>query len=307
MKKNVVENMDDTQRIKRAFIAIEKLQSKLKVLEYARTEPIAIIGIGCRFPGGANNPDAYWQLLRDGVDAISEVPTDRWDVEAYYDPDWTKQGKINTRHSGFLNTKVYDFDPQFFGIAPREAMQLDPQQRLLLEVAWEALEYANIVPDRLFNSSTGVFIGISTVDYAVRQLGMQEPSKIGAYVGTGALLSPAAGRLSYMLGLTGPSTIVDTACSSSLLAVHFGCQSLRNKESDLVLSGGVNLILAPELCSYFSTAGMLSSDGRCKTFDAAANGYVRSEGCGVLVLKRLSDALADGDNILACLDYLLYI
>ncbi len=299
MKKNVVENMDDTQRIKRAFIAIEKLQSKLKVLEYARTEPIAIIGIGCRFPGGANNPDAYWQLLRDGVDAISEVPTDRWDVEAYYDPDWTKQGKINTRDSGFLNTKVYDFDPQFFGIAPREAMQLDPQQRLLLEVAWEALEYANIVPDRLFNSSTGVFIGISTVDYAVRQLGMQEPSKIGAYVGTGALLSPAAGRLSYMLGLTGPSTIVDTACSSSLLAVHFGCQSLRNKESDLVLSGGVNLILAPELCSYFSTAGMLSPDGRCKTFDAAANGYARSEGCGVMVLKRLSDALADGDNILA--------
>ncbi|MEN8215014.1 MAG: type I polyketide synthase [Pseudomonadota bacterium] len=299
MKKNVVENMDDTQRIKRAFVAIEKLQSKLKALEYARTEPIAIVGIGCRFPGGANNPDAYWQLLRDGVDAISEVPADRWDVEAYYDPDWTKQGKINTRDSGFLNTPVYEFDPQFFGIAPRETLQLDPQQRLLLEVAWEALEYANIVPDRLFSSSTGVFMGISTVDYAVRQLGMQEPSKIGGYVGTGALLSPAAGRLSYVLGLTGPSTIVDTACSSSLLAVHFGCQSLRNKESDLVLSGGVNLILAPELCSYFSTAGMLSPDGRCKTFDAAANGYVRSEGCGVIVLKRLSDALADGDNILA--------
>ncbi len=299
MKKNAVEQTNDTQRLKRAFVAIEKLQSKLKALEYARTEPIAIIGIGCRFPGGANNPDAYWQLLRDGVDAISEVPADRWDVEAYYDQDWTKQGKINTRDSGFLNTKVYEFDPPFFGIAPREALQLDPQQRLLLEVAWEALEYANIVPDRLFSSSTGVFMGISTVDYAVRQLGMQEPAKIGAYVGTGALLSPAAGRLSYVLGLTGPSTIVDTACSSSLLAVHFGCQSLRNKESDLVLSGGVNLILAPELSSYFSTAGMLSPDGRCKTFDAAANGYVRAEGCGVMVLKRLSDALADGDNILA--------
>jgi acyl transferase domain-containing protein/acyl carrier protein len=299
MNKNIVEPSDDAQRLKRAFIAIEKLQYKLKALEYARTEPIALIGMGCRFPGGANNPDAYWQLLRDGVDAISEVPADRWDVEAYYDPDWTKQGKINTRDSGFLNTKVYEFDPQFFGIAPRETLELDPQQRLLLEVAWDALEYANIVPDRLFSSSTGVFMGISTVDYAVRQLGMQKPSKIGAYMGTGALLSPAAGRLSYVLGLTGPSTIVDTACSSSLLAVHLGCQSLRNKESDLVLSGGVNLILDPELSSYFSTAGMLSPDGRCKTFDAAANGYVRSEGCGVIVLKRLSDALADGDNILA--------
>jgi acyl transferase domain-containing protein/phospholipid N-methyltransferase len=299
MKKNAVEHVNDTQRLKRAFVALEKMQAKLNALEQAKTEPIAIIGMGCRFPGGANNPEAYWQLLHNGIDTITEVPADRWDVNTYYDPERTTQGKINTRYSGFLNTEIYDFDPEFFGIAPRETLQLDPQQRLLLEVTWEALENANIVPDQLFGSLTGVFIGISTFDYAVRQLGMQEPAQIGAYAGTGALLSPAAGRLSYVLGLTGPSTIVDTACSSSLVAVHLACQSLRNKESNIVLCGGVNLILSPELSSYFSTAGMLSPDGRCKTFDAAANGYVRGEGCGVLVLKRLSDAIADGNNILA--------
>ncbi|MCP4262402.1 MAG: SDR family NAD(P)-dependent oxidoreductase [Planctomycetes bacterium] len=299
MKKNAAEQTNDTQRLKRAFVAIEKLQSRLSALEYARTEPIAIIGIGCRFPGGANNPDAYWQLLHNKVDAISEVPPDRWENNAYYDSDWKKQGKINTKRSGFLDTRVYDFDPEFFGISPKETLQIDPQQRLLLEVTWNALENANIVPDRLFNSSTGVFIGISTFDYAVRQLGMQDSSEIGGYVGTGSLLSPAAGRLSYVLGLTGPSTVVDTACSSSLLAVHLACSSLRNKESDIVIAGGVNLILSPELSSYFSTAGMLSSDGKCKTFDESADGYVRSEGCGVAILKRLSDATADNDTILA--------
>ena len=299
MDKKAAESASDTQRLKRAFVALERMQAKLKGLEYARIEPIAIIGMGCRFPGGANCPAAYWHLLRDGGDAICRVPADRWDADQFYDPERTRSGKINTRNSGFLDVDVYQFDPQFFGISPREAQQLDPQQRLLLEVAWEALEHANIVPEQLFGGSTGVFTGISSFDYAVRQLGMQEPSEIGAYVGTGALLSPAAGRLSYVLGLTGPSTVVDTACSSSLVALHLACQSLRNQEADLALAGGVNLMLDPELTTYFSTGGMLSSDGHCKTFDASADGYVRAEGCGIVVLKRLSEALANRDNILA--------
>ncbi len=290
--------LDDAQRLKRAFVALDKLQTKLNALEAAKIEPIAVIGMSCRFPGGANNPEDYWKLLQNGVNAIREVPAERWNIEDYYDPE-TKPGKINTRHGGFLNTKVYDFDPQFFGIAPREATQLDPQQRLLLEVTWEALENANIVPDHLYGSATGVFIGIGSFDYAVRQFGKQAPSQIGAYAATGSLLSPAAGRLSYILGLTGPSTIVDTACSSSLVALHLACQSLRQRESNLVLCGGVGLLLSPELSIYFSAAGMTSPDGRCKTFDESANGYVRGEGCGVLVLKRLSDAQANGDTILA--------
>ncbi|OUD15249.1 type I polyketide synthase [Thioflexithrix psekupsensis] len=284
------------ESLKRAYKAIEQLEQRLQ--QHAQnTEPVAIVGYACRFPGGANHPQAYWELLQQGIDAISEVPADRWNVDDYYHPDRSLQGKINTRCSGFLDHDVYAFEPQFFGIAPKEALQLDPQQRLLLEITWEALEHANIIPDQLFGSATGVFIGISSVDYAIRQLGMLPAHEIGAYVGTGALLSPAAGRISYVLGLTGPSTIVDTACSSSLLSVHLGCQSLRSRESNMVIAGGVNLILAPEVSTYFSTAGMLSSDGRCKTFDQRADGYVRSEGCGIVLLKRLSDALNDGDVI----------
>ena len=177
MDKKAAESASDTQRLKRAFVALERMQAKLKGLEYARIEPIAIIGMGCRFPGGANCPAAYWHLLRDGGDAICRVPADRWDADQFYDPERTRSGKINTRNSGFLDVDVYQFDPQFFGISPREAQQLDPQQRLLLEVAWEALEHANIVPEQLFGGSTGVFTGISSFDYAVRQLGMQEPSE----------------------------------------------------------------------------------------------------------------------------------
>ena len=299
MTENTPTRAADAQRLKRAFVAIETLQARVADLEYARVEPIAVVGMGCRFPGGGNDPAQYWSVLRDGVDAISRVPNDRWDTDRYYDPDSTRPGKINTRHGGFLDSDIYAFDPQFFGLSPRETLQLDPQQRLLLEVVWEALEYGGIAPDGLYGSSTGVFVGISSVDYAIRQFGRQYPSQIGAYGGTGALLSPAAGRISYTLGLTGPSTVVDTACSSSLLAVHLACQSLRNGESDLALSAGVNLLLDPEISIYFSTAGMLAGDGHCKTFDAAANGYVRSEGCGAVVLKRLSDAQADGDPVLA--------
>lgn len=259
------------------------------------TEAIAIIGIGCRFPG-ANNLDAFWQLLREGVDAISEVPPSRWDVGAFYDPTSTTPGKINTRWGGFLEG-IDQFDPQFFGISPREAESMDPQQRLLLEVSWEALENAGQAPDRLAGSQTGVFIGISTNDYS--RLEFAHPAKLNAYSGTGNAFSIAANRLSYLLDFRGPSWAVDTACSSSLVAVHQACQSLRQRECDLATAGGVNLILSPALTITFSQAQMMAGDGRCKTFDADADGYVRGEGCGIVVLKRLSDATRAGDNILA--------
>jgi len=263
-----------------------------------RAEPVAIIGMGCRFPGGADDPDAFWRLLKSGVDAISEVPRDRWDIAAFYDPDSNAPGKMCCRYGGFLE-RVDLFDADFFGISPREAVSMDPQQRLLLEVSWEALEHANQPTERLFGSATGVFVGISTFDYAAIRAGLQNRNAIDAYHVSGTTLSVAAGRLSYLLGVTGPCMSVDTACSSSLVGLHLACQSLRNRESSLALAAGVGLILAPEPSINFSKAGMLARDGRCKTFDAAADGYVRGEGCGVVVLKRLSDALAEGDRVLA--------
>src|SRR5215813_5000840 len=249
---------------KRALLALQEMQSKLDAMERAKVEPLAIVGIGCRFPGGVNNVDTFWKLLQDGVDAITEVPPDRWDIDAYYDPDPDAPGKMSTRYGGFLGP-VDTFDAQFFGISPREAVSLDPQQRLLLEVSWEALEHANQAPERLFKSSTGVFFGISFSDYSRVVLQSGDLSRVDAYFGSGNTLSAAAGRLSYTLAL----------------------------------AGGVQLHLAPEASICFSKARMLSADGRCKTFDAAADGYVRGEGCGVIVLKCLSDAMADGDKVLA--------
>ncbi|WP_225912764.1 non-ribosomal peptide synthetase/type I polyketide synthase [Nostoc flagelliforme] len=258
-------------------------------------QAIAIIGIGCRFPK-ANNPEVFWQLLRNGVDGISEVPTSRWDAHAFYEPSRSQRGKMNTRWGGFLE-QVDQFDPQFFGISPREAESMDPQQRLLLEVSWEALENAGKAPEKLAGSNTGVFVGISNFDYS--QLQINQTTQLDAYTGTGNAFSIAANRLSYFLDLHGPSWAVDTACSSSLVAVHQACQSLRQGECELALAGGVNLILTPQLTITFSQAGMMAVDGRCKTFDADADGYVRGEGCGVVILKRLGDAQRDGDNILA--------
>lgn len=264
------------------------------------TEPIAIVGIGCRFPG-AKDPEAFWQLLRDGVDAITETPADRWDINAFYDPDPDVPGKMNTRWGGFLE-RVDQFDPHFFGISPREAGRMDPQQRLLLEVAWEALEDAGQAPHRLAGTQTGVFIGIGGIDYSHLQIRYGDfPFDIDAYAGTGNAHSIAANRLSYLLDLRGPSLPVDTACSSSLVAIHLACQSLLHGESTLALAGGVNLILFPGVTISFSHARMMAADGRCKTFDARADGYVRSEGCGIVVLKRLSAALRDGDHIYAVL------
>jgi myxalamid-type polyketide synthase MxaE and MxaD len=264
----------------------------------AHDEAIAIIGMGCRMPGGANSPEQLWQLLASGIDAIGEAPRERWDVDAYYDPDPATPGKMSTRWGGFLQD-IDRFDAAFFGIAPREAISMDPQHRMLLEVSWEALERAGIAPGSLAGSATGVFIGISTNDYSLLHKLYGDLPGIDAYTGTGSAVSVAAGRLSYVLGLQGPCMAVDTACSSSLTAVHLACQSLRNGECGLALVGGVNLILTPEGMIYFSKLGVMAPDGRCKTFDAAADGYVRSEGCGVVVLKRLSEAVRDGDPVLA--------
>jgi len=261
----------------------------------AKNEPIAIIGIGCRFPR-ANNPAAFWQLLRDGVDAICEVPADRFDQHAFYDPDPAVPGKMNTRWGGFLE-QVDQFDPNFFGISPREALSMDPQQRLLLEVTWEALQDGGQVPERLVGTQAGVFIGIATNDYGRMQ--WDDLERIDAYSGTGNAMSIAANRISYVFDFRGPSLAIDTACSSSLVAVHLACCSLRNGESTLAIAGGVNLILSPAIAINFTKAGAMAPDGRCKAFDARANGYVRSEGAGVVVLKPLSKALADGDPIYA--------
>jgi len=255
--------------------------------------PIAVVGMGCRFPG-APDPVAFWRLLRDGVDAITEIPAERWDVDAFYSSDLTAPGKMNTRRAGFL-AAVDQFDPLFFSISPREASEIDPQQRLALEVCWEALEDAGTSADRLRGSRTGVFMGAIWHDYA--DLHRRAGAPITAHTGMGQTLDIIANRVSYVLGLQGPSIALDTACSSSLVAVHLACQSLRNDECSLALAGGVSLILAPDTMVQLSKFGGLSPDGSSKAFDARANGYGRGEGAGVVVLKLLSAALADGDPI----------
>jgi acyl transferase domain-containing protein len=283
--------------IKRALRAIENLQAKVTELESAKREPIAIIGMGCRFPG-ADHPEAFWQLLRNGVDAITDVPADRWDIAKFYDPDPDAPGKVCTPKGGFL-AQVDAFNPEFFGISAREAASIDPQQRLLLEVGWEALENATLAPEYLYNTACGVFIGIYLNDYSKVMSAVGDPAQIDAFSAIGNSLSVAAGRLSYILGLKGPSMAIDTSCSSSLVSVHLACQSLRLGECNLALAGGVGLNLVPDTSIALSKSRMLNPNGRCQTFDAAANGFVKGEGCGVVVLKRLKDALADGDNILA--------
>lgn len=259
---------------------------------------IAVIGIGCRYPGGANSPDAYWDLLAEGVDAVREVPDDRWSAEDLYDPDSTVRGKMATRWGGFLDD-IDKFDPAFFEITDREAIRMDPQQRLLLETTWEALEDAGIIAGQLAGSATGVFVGAHNLssDYFVRQL--FDRYDIDPYSATGGAHSILANRLSYWLDLQGPSFSVDTACSAALVAGHLAVNSLRSGESDLAILGAVNLILSPETTIALSGLQMMASDGRCKTFDASADGFVRGEGCGAVILKRLEDAQRDGDSIYA--------
>jgi acyl transferase domain-containing protein/acyl carrier protein len=288
---------DRTVLLRESLSAIERLQARLDSSQHAKRQPIAIVGAACRYPGGIESPEALWRLVREGGDAITEVPADRWDVDAYYDPDPKVAGKMVTRRGGFLS-QVDRFDPHFFGISPREATSMDPQQRLLLETAWEALERSGVAPDSLVGSATGVFIGITASDYG-ELLRSRASGESDVYVATGNVMNAAAGRLSFTFGFQGPSVAVDTACSSSLVAVHLACQSLRNGETNLALAGGVNVILTPEAMVLFSRWGTMAPDGRCKTFDAAADGFVRSEGCAVIALKRLSDALTDGSPILA--------
>jgi acyl transferase domain-containing protein/acyl carrier protein/ubiquinone/menaquinone biosynthesis C-methylase UbiE len=263
----------------------------------AGAAPIAIVGLALRFPGGADTPEKLWALLRDGVDAITEVPRERWDIDEYFDADPAAVGKISVRHGGFVHG-ADQFDAGFFGVSPREAMHMDPQQRLLLQTAWEALEHAGIAPEALAGTAAGVFVGISNQDYT-QMLAARGLDTIDSYVGSGNAHSVAAGRLSYTLGLQGPSIAIDTACSSSLVATHLAVQSLRTGECRVALAGGVNLLLSPLISVNHSRARMLAPDGRCKTFDAAADGFIRSEGCGVVVLKRLADAERDGDRVLA--------
>jgi acyl transferase domain-containing protein/acyl carrier protein len=281
-----------------ALLALE-LEERLNASNGARHVPIAVIGMGCRFPGGVTNPQEFWTLLSEGRDAITEVPADRWRIDDFYDSDPDAPGTMSSRFGGFLDD-IRGFDAPFFGISPREATTMDPQQRILLEVAWEALEHAGINPGSLNGSPTGVFVGICNSDYyqrlAAAAVGMRD-----AYVSTGNATSVVSGRVSYVLGLQGPSVSIDTACSSSLVAVHLACQSLRLGEARLALAGGVNVICSPETTILLSKAHMMAPDGRCKAFDGRADGFVRGEGCGIVVLKRLSDALADGDRILAVL------
>jgi acyl transferase domain-containing protein/acyl carrier protein len=290
---------DDTASLsplKRALLAVKEMRAKIDSTERDRTEPIAIVGLGCRIPGGASDPASLWRLLRDGTDAITETPEDRWDPAAVDDPDPETPGKVTTRWGGYLD-EIGHFDPYFFGISPREAACMDPQQRLLLEVAYEALENAGQPLEELSRSATGVFMSLMSNDYAFLQF--SDPSRLGMYTGTGSTHSIAAGRLSFLLDLCGPSLVVDTACSSSLVAVHLACQSLRNRECDLALAGGANVVLSPTFTIIASKMNMLARNGRCKTFDASADGFVRGEGCGVVALRRLSDALAREDRIWA--------
>ena len=291
------EPLDQATPLQRAVLALKEVRAQFDAYKDAQQEPLAVVGMGCRFPGGVDSPEAYWQLLRNGVDAITPVPRERWDAEKLYDADPDAPGKISLRHGGFLSN-LEQFDPQFFGVSPREALSMDPQQRLFLEVAWEALEHANCAPDRLLGHKTGVFAGVTMSDY-LHLARQQSPEKIDAYFLTGNCLNVVPGRVSFFLGVHGPSLAVDTACSSSLTAIHLACQSLRRDECEIALAGGVNVMLMPEILISASRAHMFAGDGRCKTFDARADGFVRGEGCGVVVLKRLSAAQKNGDRIFA--------
>jgi acyl transferase domain-containing protein len=283
--------------LKRALFAVKDLRARLDAVERARTEPIAVVGMACRFPG-APDLDSFWRLLDEGIDAIGDVPPDRWDVDAFYDPDPDAPGKTYARQGGFLKD-VDRFDAGFFGIAPREVVSMDPQQRVLLEVTWEALENAGVPPTALAGTRTGVFVGMGTNDYAQLTIQNDDPNQIDAYMGTGGASCVAAGRISYILGLHGPTMAIDTACSSSLVAVDLAVQQLRAGRCAVAIAGGVNLILSPVATVYLSRVHALSPSSRCRAFDAAADGYVRGEGCGMVVLKRLSDAQRDGDTIRA--------
>jgi len=279
-----------------SLIKIKELKRELETVKHGE---IAIIGMNCHFPGGANNTTQFWQLLAKGYDASSELGTARWNHANYHTKDQHQKGKIYTDRAGLLDTPIESFDAAFFGINSEEAILLDPQQRILLETTWEALENAGINPIQLRDSLTGVFIGISSSDYKDAIVSQAIPESTSGYVVTGNIASTAAGRIAYVFDLKGPTLSLDTACSSSLAAVHQACQALRLGECELAIAGGVHIILSPQAMALECSMQMLSLQGACKTFDEQADGFMRSEGCGMIVLKELKKAILDGDSILA--------
>lgn len=287
--------MDEVSHIAEKRSNLLKRLQKLKGSQPTRVD-VAVVSVAFNFPGGVRTPQQLWQLLSNGQDAITSIPPDRWDVDAWYDPNAQQRGKMHTRWGGFLND-IYAFEPEFFGISAREASFIDPQQRIVLEAVWELFERGGQCTRRLAGSQTGVFLAVCHNEY--QQLQLREPARLEAWSSTGVARSIVANRLSYSFDLRGPSVTLDTACSSSLVAIHLACQSVASGESTAAVAGGVNLMLAPETTVAFSQFGMLARDGRCKVFDAAADGFVRSEGCGLLLLKRLEDAQRDNDPIVA--------
>jgi 3-oxoacyl-(acyl-carrier-protein) synthase/SAM-dependent methyltransferase/acyl carrier protein len=282
--------------VKRALIEIRRLRAELESRRRPQHGAVAIVGLAVRLPGGIASPERFWKALADGEDLIATVPAERWDAHAYWSSELDQPGTMYDIHGGFLSD-VEAFDADFFGIHPREAASMDPQQRMLLELTWEALERAAIDPRSLMNTKTGIYLGLTNSDYS--RVLTEDFRKIDGYTGVGAAMSIAAGRLAYFLGTHGPAVVVDTACSSSLVALHQAVQSLRQGETDLAIVGAANLILSPEMNIGFSRTRMLSRSGRSKAFDASADGYVRAEGCCVIVLKRADDATREGDRILA--------
>lgn len=289
--------MKDETLIQRSLLAIKKLRAEIASSEGRRIEPIAVTGMACRFPGGANSPDEYWKLLASGRNAISRVSADRWSADAHYDSDLDAPGKTYVVDGGFLGDELFLFDPGFFSISDAETREMDPQHRLLLTTSWEALESAALPPERLPGRRIGVYVGAAAAEYAT----LPRRAGVSPYTATGSVMSVAVGRISHTLGLNGPALAIDTACSSSLVAVHLAIEALRRGEIDAALVGGVNALLSPAPFIMLSKMRALSPDGRCKVFDEMADGYVRAEGCGMIVLRRLGDAQEDGSPILAAI------